>query len=326
MGIADRYMEYSERSSRRRRFTLGAQGNALMALVALNIIFFLFILTANLFFIYSHQGQGMEVLDFSTVQWFAVPGELSALAHKPWTILTFMFAHGGTPDMLLRLLLGMLSSMLWLWLFGFILQDISGNRFVFPVYIYGGLLGAVFFIGACNLLPFLRQYNNGALMLAGSTASTVAIATAVIMLDHNYRIFRNIGSGLPIWAVAAIYIVINLLNIGSGSPDAFAVLGGALAGFLFVYFLRRGHDLSTWMINGWNKFIHVFDPSPRKIKMPVRETIFYNHGNREPFVKTSIITQKRVDDILDKISQMGYAALTDEEKKILKKAAEDESL
>ncbi|MEO5942365.1 MAG: DUF6576 domain-containing protein, partial [Ferruginibacter sp.] len=57
-----------------------------------------------------------------------------------------------------------------------------------------------------------------------------------------------------------------------------------------------------------------------------REKFFYNTGNREPYSKTSNVTQQRVDEILDKINQKGYHFLTDEEKQILRKASEDENL
>ena len=51
--------------------------------------------------------------------------------------------------------------------------------------------------------------------------------------------------------------------------------------------------------------------------------MFYNTGTRNPYHKTSNVTEQRVDEILDKISQKGYNALTKEEKDILKRASED---
>jgi hypothetical protein len=38
------------------------------------------------------------------------------------------------------------------------------------------------------------------------------------------------------------------------------------------------------------------------------------------------VTQQRIDEILDKINQQGYRFLTDEEKDILKRAADEEDL
>jgi len=52
--------------------------------------------------------------------------------------------------------------------------------------------------------------------------------------------------------------------------------------------------------------------------------MFYKTGGQKPFEKRSIITQQRVDEILDKINQHGYSLLSEEEKNILKRAAENE--
>ena len=63
----------------------------------------------------------------------------------------------------------------------------------------------------------------------------------------------------------------------------------------------------------YSKFITLFDPKIKPGK-PDKSDIFYNSGNRMPFTKTTKVTQKRVDEILDKINQKGYHFLTDEEK------------
>jgi len=319
MGIADRHIEYKS-GYRRRRFTLGQQNNALVALVALNIIVFVFILTGNLFYLFAHQGQDLGAVDFNILRWFALPAHITELGSKPWSILTFMFAHGGG-ERVFPMLLDMLVSMLWIWSFGFILQDLSGNKFIFPVYIYGGLLGGLLFILAAN-----GQSAPAGYFLSGAGASTAALAVTVAALDPDYRIFRNIRNGMPIWILSAIYVAFNIWTVVYLSPYAFAVLGGALGGFLFVYFLKRGHDGSTWMNNLYNWFVHMFDPAKIASKKPVKDKMFYNTGNRAPFVKTSIVTQKRIDELLDKINQRGYDALTEEEKTILKKAAEADDL
>ena len=84
-------------------------------------------------------------------------------------------------------------------------------------------------------------------------------------------------------------------------------------------------DGSIWM----NKFYHwitnLFTP-PKKVKPSVKDKVFYNTGNRSPYNKTSIVTQQRVDEILDKITLRGYNFLTEEEKQILKRASEEEDL
>lgn len=322
MGAADR--EYEYRNSRRRgRFSLGQPGNALVALVTLNIIFFLLILTVNLFSLYVSQGKGPDGHSFSALQLFVLPASLTEFIKTPWTILTFMFSHGGGD--IFPMLLNMLSSMLWIWMFGFILQDLSGNNFIFPVYIYGSLAGAVLFIAAAHFIPALQNHME-LYFLGGSTCGTIALAVAVTSINHDYRIFRHLGRGIPVWVLTVAYLFITLLDlVGSYSPYPFSFIAAALAGYVFVYYLKRGKDGSIWMSNVYDKVNNLFTPGKKATSFSVKEKIFYNRGHREPYKKTAIITQKRVDEILDKINQRGYDYLTEEEKTILKKAAEEDN-
>ncbi len=318
MGESDRYQEFKRLT--RRRFSLGQAGNALFALFAANLIFFFVILISRVFYLYTHQGLGQEVLSFDATQWFAMPASLTKLSETPWTLLTFMFSQGGIEP--LSVIITMIGSMLWLWAFGYILQDLSGNKFIFPIYIYGSLSGAVFFIVAVYTIPPLRPYiNNG--FLFGSQTGTAAIAMAVTTLSPKYRIFRNIGRGIPVWILTALFVLINLINIFSfTSANSFAILGGALAGFLFVILLRRGMDLSVWMLSLYEWGSNLFNPN-KKVNQ-LKHKVFYKTGSRKPFDKSANVTQQRIDEILDKISKQGYHFLTDEEKNILKRASEEE--
>jgi membrane associated rhomboid family serine protease len=320
MGESDRYQDYKRLS--RRKFTLGQPGNALFSLFAVNIVVFFLILMSRVFYLNTHQGEGMEALSFDAIKWFAMPASLTSLSKSPWTPLTFMFAQGGMDTF--PLLITMLSTMLWLWAFGYILQDLSGNKLLFPLYIYGSLLGAVFFILAIYSIPALRHYIDTA-HLMGSQAGTAAIAMAVTTLSPNYRLFRHIGKGIPVWVMTGFYFFINLIYVFTlSNVNSFAILGGALAGFLFVILLRRGTDLSQWMIKFYHWVSNLFNPSNKKQQDIVKEKVFYNTGNRKPFSKTPNVTQQRIDEILDKISQNGYHFLTDEEKNILKRASEED--
>jgi hypothetical protein len=148
---------------------------------------------------------------------------------------------------------------------------------------------------------------------------------AVTTLYPNYRLFRNIGNGIPVWVLTGLFVLINLIYAFSlTNANSFAILGGALAGFLFIVLLRRGTDLSVWMINLYNWASNLFNPNKKQQPNPVKEKVFYNTGSRKPYSKTANITQQRVDEILDKISQKGYHFLTDEEKNILKRASEED--
>jgi membrane associated rhomboid family serine protease len=311
MGEADRYMDYRRP---RKRFTLGDDNNALVALVTINIA--VYILLQVIEVIYANMQGSKTAFAAEALPWFQLPANLSGLVTRPWTLLTAMFTHTG--------IWNMLGNMLWLWTFGFILQELSGNKRLIPVYIYGGIAGAVVFIIAVNLLPASRQYSN-IFWLYGANASNMALAAAATMLAPDYRFFRNIGGGIPIWVLTTIFIIIDFAAaIRVGTPFSLAHLAGAGAGFMFVYFVRKGKDGSVWMNNFYYWCMNIFNSGAKRPNRAVKEKVFYNTGERKPYRKTSNVTQQRIDEILDKINQKGYHFLTDEEKNILKRASEED--
>ncbi len=311
MGESDRYNDYRRPG---RRLTLGDDNNALVGLITINIIFFILLWVIEV--IYANvQGSG-NAFAKEVLPYFELPAQLSELARKPWTILTGMFTHYRFFDML--------GTMLWLWAFGYIFQELTGNKKLVPVYIYGGLAGALVFIIAANTLPNMK-HNTANLLLMGGSASNMAIAAAATMLAPNYRFFRNIGGGIPIWVITLVYVLVDFAGVATqGAAYSLAHLAGAGAGFGFVYFIRKGYDGSNWMNNFYHAMMNLFTPGKKSSVKSVREKVFYNTGERKPYNKTSNVTQQRVDEILDKISQKGYHFLTDEEKNILKRAADED--
>ena len=63
--------------------------------------------------------------------------------------------------------------------------------------------------------------------------------------------------------------------------------------------------------------------NPHKPKKTIKQELFYK-PSRKPYSKTPNLTQQRVDEILDKISQKGYHSLSEEEKELLKKASKED--
>ena len=310
MGETDRYSEYK---LPKKRLTLGNDGNALVALFTFNVIFFLLLITIQVVYFFLQSNQ--TAFNTQIVQYFEMPAQLSKLSERPWTILVYMFSHTGV--------MHILSNMLWLWAFGYILQELTGNKKIIPIYIYGGLAGAIAFILANYFIPPLHPFIGSASLL-GANAATMAIAVATTSLAPQYRFFKNLNGGIPIWVLTLVYVLIDIAGVASLSA-AYSIshLFGGLAGFLFIYLLGKKIDGSLWMNSLYNWFIHLFNPYKPATKNRIKETVFYNAGGRKPFNKTSNITQQRVDEILDKINQKGYQFLTAEEKDILKRAAED---
>jgi hypothetical protein len=156
----------------------------------------------------------------------------------------------------------------------------------------------------------------------GANVSIMAVAVATTALSPDYRIFPMINGGIPLWILTLAYAIIDIASIPVNNPAKYiAHLSGAAVGFFFVYQLRKGKDWSEWMNNFFDWVDNLFNPRAKNISKPVKEEFFYKVKESQPYKKTPNVTQKRVDEILDKINQKGFHFLTDEEKDILKRAA-----
>lgn len=308
MGESERYIDRKVR-----RITLGDDNNALMALVAINAMLFVCFGLAQV--IYQISGSGVGAFRQEILKWVILPARLNTLATEPWSVLTFMFIHEGV---ILTLV-----NMLWLWAFGSILQNLAGNKIIIPLYLYGGLAAALFFIVSSYSLPVLHNQLD-LLSLSGANASVLAIAIAATVLAPKYKIFPMINGGIPLWVITMIYLVISFVSASGDISNLFSYTGGALCGYLFMYSYQRGHNWGLWMIELYQWFITLFEPGRSAAEKNPRKALFYKTGDRKPFVRHEAVTQEKIDLILDKINQEGYSKLTDEEKSILRKASEED--
>lgn len=294
---------------------LGQDGNSLMLLLAvLAIVFciFKFILV-----VYDLSGSNKSGYN-EIMSWFILPASFEKLLTKPWTIFTYMFIHEGVWHLL--------GNVIWLWAFGYILQDLTGNTKIVPVFIYGGLAGGLFFMISYNIFPRLVPLVPIA-TLQGASAGVMAVAIATTTLAPDYRLFPMIHGGIPLWVLTVIFVIIDFAQIPvENTGGHLAHLAGAGIGYIFVRQLRRGNDWSAWMTNSFDWFSNLFNPDKKNWKKTAKDDLYYNTKGTTPYKKIPNITQKRIDEILDKINQQGYRFLTDEEKDILKRAAEDEEL
>ena len=293
---------------------LGQDGNSLVILlVILAIVFciFKFILIALWM-----SGMSQAELDVAfrenIFNWFTIPASLDKLATRPWTTITYMFMHDGVWHFL--------GNVLWLWAFGYILQDLTGNNKLIPIFLYGGFAGAVIFVATYNIIPRLPVAGT---TLEGASAGVMAVAIATTVLAPNYRIFPMLNGGIPLWVLTIIFVIIDFASIPvSNTGGHIAHLAGAAMGFVLIRQLQRGHDWTTWVNSFFAWVSNLFNPTKKEWKKTARQSYYYKTEGTQPYRKIPNITQKRVDDILDKINQRGYRSLTEEEKEILKRASE----
>jgi membrane associated rhomboid family serine protease len=302
--------------SYRKRMNLGQDGNALVQLLVLNAV--IFVVLQFVYIIFLATNASLEGYYTHVYNWFILPASPEKIAWRPWTLISFMF----TDHQLFRFI----SNMFWLWSFGYILQDLTGNRKLIPIYLYGGLGGAVIYVLSHLLIPQVHaQIDSDTLSAANCSIAAIAVATTVVSPD--YRIFPMISGGIPLWILTLIFLLLNFSGVGNGDIATYLTYAGAAGiGFLFIYQLRRGRDASIWINQFFDWFGDLFNPDKKKKPKNKKDEFYYNVAGTQPYKKIPNITQKRIDEILDKINQQGYRFLTSEEKEILKRAAEEEDL
>ena len=296
--------------SYKNKITLGQDNNSLVWLVAINGVMFVMVVVIKVIYQLSIDSNVVAEQTFyrEFLQWLTLSSTPMNVITRPWTIFSYMFVHEGFWDLL--------STLMWLWGFGYILQSLSGNNKMIPLYLYGGVIAAIVFVTGISIFPTLSHAG----VFMGGSAAVLCIAIAATTLAPNFRIFPMISGGIPLWLLTAVFCIIDLMNISAGGPVLLAAhaLAG-LAGFIFITELNKGRDWSAWM----NRFAYWFDNLFKPETKPMSQKLFYK-ANREPFVKINRNSQQNLDEILDKINQKGLSSLTDEERNFLDQASQQD--
>jgi len=300
------------------RLSYGNKVNPLVVLIAIAMMVFV-VLAFFRALTYVRQPPGSDVagvvFNENVLSWFALSGNFERAISRPWTVLSYAFVHTSIWQLF--------ASLIWLWCFGYILIDLTGFKKIVPVFLYGTVIGAVAFLAAQGLMP--SAYAGDSQYFLGGGAAVLAVCAAATTISPNYKIMPMLGGGFSLWILSIVYLAIDMATLPTHIPALYiSHLAGALTGFLFIFLLRKGIDGSEWMNNLYDWFINLFNPEkPHQTRAQIKSTLFYNAAKR-PFSKTPKLTQQRLDEILDKISQQGYDKLSADEKDFLKRAGDED--
>lgn len=270
-------------------------GNMVMKLIFVNAGVFLFF---GLFYLLGFilQNNSLYTLLLSKVE---MPASISVLLYQPWALFTYMFLHTG--------FFHVLFNMLWFYWFGEIFVLYLGDKKILPLYLLGGIAGAVIYLLAYNLLPVFKPQVDNSMML-GASASIFAIVFAAATLAPDYEIRLMFIGNVRIKYVALFSLLLDIINIPYGNAGGYiAHIGGALTGYLYIKSLQGGFDFTSPFTNIFNLF---------KPKSNIK--VAYKSESRKAEANSRTKNeQQRVDEILDKIARSGYDSLTKEEKDFL---------
>ncbi|MCK6543619.1 rhomboid family intramembrane serine protease [bacterium] len=212
-----------------------------------------------------------------------------------WQLVTYMFLHSANDPF------HILFNMLALWMFGKELEMVWGSREFVKYY---------FICGVGAGLTFLF-FSNG--IVVGASGAVFGILLAFGMTFPDQIIMMSFLFPIKAKYMVMIYGVITFMNIANPSGDNIAHLahlGGMVFGFLYLkkeWFKRKMQET----------------PKPRTAERPpVTPPVMTVQSRPKPPEPKQVI-RDRVDEILDKINEVGYDKLTAEEKEILLRASQN---
>jgi membrane associated rhomboid family serine protease len=279
-------------------------GSNLTRLIYINIVVFILLsIVAGIGFLLNNQEISGKALDL-----FSVPASFNALLLRPWTLITYMFTH--------KDIWHILFNMLWLYWFGRIFLEYLDERKLVAVYLLGGISGAMVYILSFNIFPAFTGVVADSVAI-GASASVMAIVIAIAAYVPDYTIQLFLFGRIKIKYMAlAIFILTSIMDFSVNSGGKLAHIGGAFFGYFYIINLRHGHDIGKGFNRIIDFFATIFKPR-KKLKVTYKKV-----ATEYDYNKIRVEHQKRINNILDKISKGGYESLTKEEKEALFKESQ----
>ncbi|MBR5695503.1 MAG: rhomboid family intramembrane serine protease [Paludibacteraceae bacterium] len=271
-------------------------GTTLTKLIYINLGVFLVISIAQALL-------GLFNINTEWVDSLMLPAQVSTFAHRPWSILTYMFFHKSFIHILFNLLM--------LYWFGKLFLQYCSQHDLVGLYILGGIAGGATYIIAFNLLPKFAPVV-GLSMLLGASASVMAITIATAVFAPNQTMRLVLIGDVKIKWIALVSVLISLMQINAENAGGeLAHIGGAIAGYIFAIEYKKGKNITDWINNILHRAANLIHGAGRKPKMKVSHTNMesdqeYNYRKKQE--------NDEIDKILDKIKSSGYESLSDDEK------------
>ncbi len=210
-----------------------------------------------------------------------------------WQPVTYMFLHGGLFHLLLNMFV--------LWMFGCEIERTWGSKEFVKYYLVTG-------IGA-GLLTFVTSLNSNVPTI-GASGAIFGILVAFALMFPNRPIYLYflfpVKAKYVVMFFAAIEFLASLRHTSDGIGH-FAHLGGMVVGYLYIKL--------DWRIPAFFR-LSSYLTYVRNLRHNRRMKAVVKRREREKKL------MEKVDQILDKISQVGYDNLNKEEKKTLEQASQ----
>jgi len=227
-----------------------------------------------------------------------------------WRFLTFQFLHADFGHVLFN--------MIGIFFFGRIMERWWGSREFLVFYLLCGVAGALFFAALVWMPGFLPMDVVGTYLL-GASAGVFGVLIGVAILNPEGIVYLMMVLPMKMRTFAIAYLAYEIyivLTNGENAGGSAGHLGGVIAGVALV----KGH---VWFRNLVSRGVDVFVKKDEEGIRKSREGQTNFESKLKPRRKGPLnVGDAEVDRILDKISAEGMQSLTEKEKEVLHKKAD----
>ncbi len=260
--------------------------NILEKIIFLNIAIYLapFLINTILFL--------FNIKNIDLIKWFTIDADFGQLIFKPWSIITYGFLHGSFSHIFWNMII--------LYYFGKILNNLFGDKLLKKLYLSGIVAGGLTYVISYNIFPVFRGVES---VMIGASAGVMSVLFYLASYSPQMGI-RIFFFDIKIIYIALFLFFYDIIQIPlNNSGGHIAHIGGAIWGYYYCISNNKGEDFIQSIFN-------IFKTTKKK--------------NTKASQNNNNFDQKKIDSILDKISDSGYDSLTKKEKEYLFKVGKNQ--
>ncbi len=260
--------------------------NILEKIIFLNIAIYLAPFLINtIFFLFN-------IKNVDLIKWFTIDADFGQLIFKPWSIITYGFLHGSFSHIFWNMII--------LYYFGKILNNLFGDKLLKKLYLSGIVAGGLTYVISYNVFPVFRGVES---VMIGASAGVMSVLFYLASYSPQMGI-RIFFFDIKIIYIALFLFFYDIIQIPlNNSGGHIAHIGGAIWGYYYCISNNKGEDFTQSIFN-------IFKTTKKK--------------NTKASQNNNNFDQKKIDSILDKISDSGYDSLTKKEKEYLFKVGKNQ--
>ena len=260
--------------------------NILEKIIFLNIAIYLAPFLINtIFFLFN-------IKNVDLIKWFTIDADFGQLIFKPWSIITYGFLHGSFSHIFWNMVI--------LYYFGKILNNLFGDNLLKKLYLSGIAVGGLTYVISYNIFPVFSGVES---VMIGASAGVMSVLFYLASYSPQMGI-RIFFFDIKIIYIALFLFFYDIIQIPlNNSGGHIAHIGGAIWGYYYCISNNKGKDFTQSIFN-------IFKTTKKK--------------NTKASQNNNNFDQKKIDSILDKISDSGYDSLTKKEKEYLFKVGKNQ--